>query len=194
MRAHYYTPIQSAAGALQGGATVSVFANGSTSGGTQQGTLITGTVYGDAVSATPMTNPFITVTGNISFYLAFPLRVDLGIQVPGQAQVFFPDIDVIRAGVAAVTVTANYTLGLSDQLILANAASGNIALQLPGAVAGLEYLIKRTDTVTANSVAVLPPAGGVLIDNVLNYPLNAIGGAVTHVRLWSDGTQYWAIL
>lgn len=192
MRAHYSAPVQSATGAIQTGITVSVFQAGSTSGGTQQGTLITQALYGDAVSSTPMTNPFISDSGEISFYLPYPLRVDLGIQVPGQAQVFFPDADVNRAGITPTLVTANYTLSLSDQLVMVNAAAGNIALQLPAASAGLEYLIKRTDTVSGNSVAVLPPSG-VLIDNVLSYPLNALGGAITRVRLWSDGTQYWVI-
>jgi hypothetical protein len=191
MRAHYQAPIQSAAGALQTGATVSVFQNGTTSDGTQPGTLITGTVYGDAFSATPTTNPFISTSGDIDFYLEFPLRVDLGVQVPGQAQVFFTDVDVLRTGIVATVVTANYSLALTDQLILVNASLGNIALQLPAATAGLEYLFKRTDATPASAVAILPAAG--LIDNASSLALNALGGAVTNARLWSDGTQWWSV-
>lgn len=192
MRARYTAPVQSAQGVLQAGATVSVFANGSTSDGTEQGTLITGTVYGDGISSTPLTNPFICTGGTIDFYLAYPLRVDLGVQVPGQAAVYYADVDVLRAGIAQTVVTSNYTLSLSDQLLLVSAAGGDIALQLPGAAQGLEYMIKRTDTVAGNTVTVLPPAG-VMIDNSLTVPLSAVGGAVSHLRLWSDGTQYWEI-
>jgi len=132
VRSHYTAPVQSTAGDLQTGTTVAVFASGSTANGTQLGTLITLPLYADATSGTMLTNPFIAPTGDISFYLPFPLRIDLGVQVPGQAQAFFPDVDVLRAGTVATVVTANYTVSLSDQLILASASACSCRPRLPG--------------------------------------------------------------
>lgn len=191
MRAHYRAPIQSLAGDIQTGATVSVFVNGSTNNGTQLGTLITQPVYPDGASAAPMTNPFITAAGVADFWLPYPLRVDLGIQVPGQAQVLFADVDVICACLAPTVVAGvpSYAVSLSDQLILANAASGNLALQLPTAVANasLQYHFKRTDS-TGNTCAVTALAGQ-FIDGSASYAL----ASLARVRLYCDGTAWQVI-
>ena len=186
MRAHYTAPIQSSAGALQGGTTVAVFANGSTAHGTQLGTLITLPVYADATSGSTLTNPFITPTGDISFYLPFPLRVDLGVQVPGQAQVFFPDVDVITSSVVPTVVTANYSVSLSDQLVLASAANGNVSLLLPLAAAGCSIGFKRTDS-SGNSMSVNAQPGQLIDNSATPYGLPALGRA----RMYSDGTGWW---
>lgn len=188
MRAHYTAPIQSSAGALQAGTLVAVFANGSTANGTQLGTLTALPLYADATSASTLTNPFITASGDISFYLPFPLRVDLGVQVPGQAQAFFPDVDVTTSGIVPVTVTANYSVSLSDQLVMASAGTGNVSLLLPAATAGCSIIVKRTDS-SGNSMSVNAQSGQ-LIDNAATpYQLPALARA----RLYSDGTGWWVI-
>jgi hypothetical protein len=190
VRGHYFAPIQSVAGALQGGATVSVFAQGSTLGGTQLGTLITQPVYADATSGNALGNPFITVSGNVNFYLAWPQRVDLGIQVPGQAQVFFPDVDVDTNNALVPTVVAGvaaYAISLSDQLILASATGSNLALNLPAAAAGLQYIVKRTDT-SGNTMA-LVALSGQFIDGQASQALVPLA----RLRVFCDGTAWWIV-
>ena len=188
MRAHYVAPIQSVAGALQTGAVVSIFANGSTANGTQQGTLISQPVYADGTSPTLMTNPFICTSGDANFYLPYPTRVDLGIQVPGQAPVYFPDVDVdTNNGLIPTVVTASYLVSLSDQWILASAASAPVTLTLPTAIMSLEYLFKRTDN-SGNVMAIAAQAGQ-FIDGQATLPLTAYGRA----RLGSDGAAWWQI-
>jgi hypothetical protein len=188
MRGHYSAPIQSIAGDLQGGATVSVFARGTTQGGTQLGTLTTLPVYADATTGNLMTNPFIVVTGQISFYLPFATRVDLGVQVPGQAQVFFPDVDVPVAGMVPTVVTSGYTVLLSDQLVLASAAAGAVVLTLPALTAGFAVRIKRTDS-SGNAMTMAPPAGAQIDGSATPVVLTAL--AKTFV--YCDGTAYWTV-
>jgi hypothetical protein len=188
MRAHYSAPIQSPAGALQGQTTVSVFAPGSTAGGTQLGTLITGTVYADATSGNAMTNPFIATTGVADFYLAWPQRVDLGVQVPGQAQVFYPAVDVLVPNLVPVVVTASYAVSLSDQLVLASATGGNVSLTLPLATAGVSIHFKRTDS-SGNAMSLNAQPGQLIENSASPFPLAALGRA----RVWSDGTAWWVI-
>lgn len=187
MRAHYSAPIQSNAGDLQASTTVSVFAPGSTFGGTALGTLITGAVWADATSGNKMTNPFIATTGIIDFYLDFPQRVDLGVQVPGQAQVFYPGIDVNVPNLVPAVVTANYAVQLSDQLVMASAALGNVSLTLPSVTAGVSIHFKRTDS-SANSMSVNAQSGQ-QIEGASLYPLPVLGRA----RIYSDGTAWWII-
>jgi hypothetical protein len=191
MRAHYSAPIQSVAGALQTGATVSVFVNGSTANGTQLGTLIPGTLYADGSSGTTLTNPFIAVGGTISFYLAYPIRVDLGIQVPGQAQVYFPDIDIDTNNSflpTVVTGPASYNVSLSDQLIMASASGGNVTMTLPLATASVQYIFKRTDS-SANLMSIAPQGGQLLENSASPLALAALGRA----RIYSDGTAWWQV-
>ena len=187
MRAHYFAPVQGPAGDLQQGATVAVFANGSTANGTQLGTLTTAPLYADAASAAVMTNPFIATAGNVNFYMAFPQRVDLGVQVAGQAQVFFPDVDVLISWLVPAVVTSNYSVQLSDQLVLASAATGNVTLTLPMATAGVSIHFKRTDS-SGNQMSVAAQPGQ-LIDGAGIWPLPALG----RVRLYSDGSAWWVI-
>lgn len=188
MRAHYSAPIQSPAGDLQGGATVSVFARGTTQGGTQLGTLTTLPLYADASSGSLLTNPFIASSGAISFYLMLPTRVDLGIQVPGQAQVFFPDVNVGVPSLVPTVVTASYTVLLSDQLIIASAASGNVTLTLPAATAEFQVVIKRSDS-SGNTLSVAPPAGGQIDGSATPISLAAQG----KTRIYSNGTTHMTI-
>lgn len=187
MRAHYSAPIQSDAGDLQAGATISVYSRLSTGGGNGPGTLITGAVYVDETSAAVMTNPFVTTTGVIDFCLDFPQRVDLGVQLPGQAAVYYPAVDVNVPGLVPAVVTASYAVQLSDQLVLASAAAGNVTLTLPPATAGAEIVFKRTDS-SGNTMTIAPQAGQT-VDNGASVALAALGRA----RLYSDGTAWWII-
>lgn len=187
MLAKYSAPIQSITGAIQSGATVSVFTNGSTNGGTQQGTLTTVPLYPAASLIAPMTNPFVLAGGTITFYLPFPQRVDLGIQLPGTAPVYFADIDVLTAGIVPTVVTSSYTLVLSDQLLLASAAAGNVSLQLPVSWPGLVYRFKRTDN-SGNSMSVLA-AVGQQIDGSASLGLTNLARAT----LIGDGSNWWSV-
>jgi hypothetical protein len=186
--ARYYAPVQSVTGAIQTGATVSVFINGSTEGGTQQGTLTLVPVYPAASLSVPLTNPFVLSGGMIDFYMPWAQRVDLGVQLPGTAAVYYPDVDVLTAGIVPTVVTSSYDLVLSDQLVMASAAGGNVSLQLPVSWAGLSYKFKRTDTVTGNSMAVLPAAGQ-QIDSSSTLTLTTLG----HATLIGDGTYWWSV-
>jgi hypothetical protein len=171
---------------LQQGTTVAVFVNGSTQNGTQLGTLISVPLYADATSGNQLTNPFITPSGGVHFYLPFPMRVDLGIQVPGQAQAFFPDIDVNTSWVVPTVVTANYNVSLSDQLVMASAGNGNLSLLLPLATAGVDIGFKRTDS-SGNSMSINAQTGQLIDNSGTPYQLPALG----RVRLFSDGTGWW---
>ena len=188
MRAHYSAPVQSPAGDLQQGTTVAVFTRGSTQGGTQLGTLVSYPVYADSSSGNRLTNPFITPTGAISFWLPFPTRVDLGVQVPGRAQVFFPDVDVTVPSLVPTVVTADYAISLSDQLVFATAPAGNVTLTLPAPVAEFQVVVKRNGS-SANTLSIAPPAG---------VQLDGAGTAIAlapqaKTRLYCDGTAYWTI-
>lgn len=188
MFARYTAPVQSPAGDIQDGATVSVFSNGTTDGGTQQGTLTLVPIYPGPAPVTPLTNPFVVPGGVISFYMPWAQRVDLGVQLPGTAPVYYPDIDVTTAGIVPTVVTSSYSLVLSDQLILASAQGGNVSLQLPVSWAGLLYRFKRTDTAAGNSMSVLPSSGQ-QIDGSSSLALPTLG----HAFLLGDGTAWWSV-
>jgi hypothetical protein len=106
MRSHYLAPAQSPSGAIQSGAVVSVYQEGTTDNGAQAGTLIAGTVYADATSSSQLGNPFTASSGEISFYLDAPLRVDLGISISGAGAVYYPDVDVLTPSAAAIDADA----------------------------------------------------------------------------------------
>ena len=120
MRAHYQAPVQDSTGALLPGTVVSIYINGTM-------TLDTEPVYADGSSSTQLGNPFVTSTGEIDFYLANPVRVDLGIQPPGEAQVVFPDIDVNEAAASSLTLTFPGAGTSSTQVGSTAAAGGNQA-------------------------------------------------------------------
>lgn len=134
-----------------------------------------------------MTNPFIATGGVVDFCLAFPQRVDLGIQVPGQAQVFYPAVDVNIPNLVPVVVTASYVVQLSDQLVYASAALGNVSLTLPPATAGVSIHFKRTDS-SGNSMSI-NAAPGQQVEGASLLPLPVLGRARVH----SDGTAWWQI-
>lgn len=120
MRAHYRAPVQDNDGNLLAGTVVSVFANGTTS-------LLTEPIFADGTSSDVLGNPFATDDGNVSFYLAAPERVDLGIQPPGLTQAIITDIDVEVASSASVSLTFPGAGTSSTQVGASAAANGNQA-------------------------------------------------------------------
>lgn len=70
-----------------------------------------------------------------------------------------------------IPITASATLSLKYDVYLVSAASGSVTITLPNIVSdGIQYKIKRTDGVTANTVTV-QGTGGQLIDGVATYTL-----------------------
>ena len=60
------------------------------------------------------------------------------------------------------TVSANYSLTISDGVILVNAASGNVVISAlaPATAVGIVYTVKKIDS-SANTVTVLPASGNI---------------------------------
>jgi hypothetical protein len=186
--AHYSAPAQSSAGALQPGTQVAVYQEGTTDGGTQAGTLIGGTVYADAAGATPLGNPFTTGNGEISFYLDAPLRVDLGMTLPGASEARFPDIDVL---IPAQPVDADAG---DIQPLGSAAAAGSVGLPADAGhvhpLAGITSLVASTGTGgyslangTGTILAWTAPSDGALhyvtVAAGLDVSASETGGAVT---------------
>jgi hypothetical protein len=86
-----------------------------------------------------------------------------------------------------VVVTANYSVQLSDQLVLASAALGNVSLTLPAATAGVSIHFKRTDS-SGNTMSINAQSGQ-LIETASLFPLPVLGRA----RVYSDGVAWWVI-
>jgi hypothetical protein len=91
---------------------------------------------------------------------------------------------------ALATKTANYTLTATDSIILANAASGAVALTLPTAVgcAGRVYTLKKIDS-SANAVTVATSASQT-IDGASSQALAAQWNLV---RVASDGSNWFIV-
>jgi len=81
------------------------------------------------------------------------------------------------------------TLTRADNIILVNAALGDITITLPGAgtITGHVYNIKRIDSSTS-IVKIVPSVGGQTIDGAANYLLNVQYQSVTLVA--SGGVYY----
>jgi hypothetical protein len=91
VRAHFSRPVTNQAGDLLPNVQVFVYEPGTT-------TLITDVVYSADTGTAVLTNPFVSDTGLVDFYLDNPKRVRLGI-VQGTSPIQYQDgIDVIAAG------------------------------------------------------------------------------------------------
>jgi hypothetical protein len=88
VRAHYQTKIVDSQGNVVAGAQVRLLQPSTT-------TPITVPIYPNAVTASTMSNPFTSLTGNISFYTEASLRVRIGITVGASNEVFVEDVDVL---------------------------------------------------------------------------------------------------
>lgn len=92
MRAHFSEALLDNTGNLVSTSTsVRVLMPGTT-------TLISDLLYADASSGTTLSNPFVIANGKLSFYLADPQRVRLGVTVTGSPEEFFDDLDVLAVG------------------------------------------------------------------------------------------------
>lgn len=90
-RAHFYGVAQDPAGNAIENSVIRVLQPGSTN-------IIAAPIYPSDTDVTAMTNPFPTVSGQISFYIDVPQRVRLGITPPSAAERFIEDIDVGSTG------------------------------------------------------------------------------------------------
>ncbi len=96
-----------------------------------------------------------------------------------------------------VTITTNYSVLATDNLILANTTAGVVGVTLPTAASswtasslvGQSFTIKRI-TDDANKVTVTPP-GAELIDG--NTAFDLVGPNRTSITVISDGTNWHVI-
>lgn len=123
MRAHYTRPVTDQQGDLLPNVQVTLYEPGTT-------TMITDVIYADGTTSTVLSNPFISNTGIINFYLLNPRRVDLAIAQGGLPVQTYADVDVIAAGADSLHLGT----GLNSMQIGNLAAStGNNAIALgPG--------------------------------------------------------------
>lgn len=84
------------------------------------------------------------------------------------------------------TVRADYTLDVTDGLVLADATDGNIVILLPdpARAQGLVFTVKKKDP-SINIVEFLVEIDGV--------PGRFIGGQYEGFTVQSDGTAYWLL-
>lgn len=91
MRGHFNRPIVDGFGNLVPGCSVRLIqpVDGTTS--------ITADIFVNDTDISTLTNPFITVDGQIDFYLAVPQRIRLGITrpEPGSTEYFIDGADVL---------------------------------------------------------------------------------------------------
>lgn len=90
---------------------------------------------------------------------------------------------------ALTSVTANYTVNINDEIVLASASTAALTVTLPHAAmaTGQVFAIKKTDS-TANAVTVEASSGNV--DGAASVAMTTQNEAI-HVV--SDGTNYWVV-
>jgi len=94
------------------------------------------------------------------------------------------------------TKTADYTMDLTDGVILVNTASSAITITLPTALSaynstkfyGQQFTVKKITT-DANAVTVTPP-GSELLDG---GTVTLAGGTRDSTTFISDGTKWWVV-
>jgi hypothetical protein len=91
MRAHYTRPVTDEQGNLLPNVQVTLFQPATT-------TLISDVIYSDDTSFNVLSNPWISSTGIIDFYLDNPERVRIGTVVGDAAIQYAEDVDVLAAG------------------------------------------------------------------------------------------------
>lgn len=92
MRAHYIRPVTDDQGTLLPNAQITVYDPGTT-------TLITPVLYGSDSGSDVLSNPYVSSTGVIDFYLDIPARVRIGVIQGGLPVQYYEDVDVLAAGV-----------------------------------------------------------------------------------------------
>jgi hypothetical protein len=91
VRAHFTRPVTDEQGNLLPNAQITLF-NAATT------TPITPVVYSTDVGNNVLTNPYVSATGQIDFYLDDPMRVRIGIVQGGLPMQYYEDMDVLAAG------------------------------------------------------------------------------------------------
>lgn len=92
MRAHFTRPVTDDQGNLLPNAEIAVYDPGTTD-------LIAPVLYSTGSGSTVLTNPYISATGVIDFYLDQPARVRVGVTQGGLPTSYYEDVDVLAAGV-----------------------------------------------------------------------------------------------
>jgi len=157
VRAHYRNVIQDTAGNISPGASVAVYTPGTT-------TPVSVTLYADGSSGTALTNPFTSLDGVASFYLAESQRVDLGITPVGGTQIIFHDLDV---GVPAIAGTGLAPSGDSTGVADTANIQGLLNLASPGSIVQLQPGQFRTNAeITVPPFVTLSGPHGNRTDNV----------------------------
>ncbi len=99
-------------------------------------------------------------------------------------------VDKLVPPITTATAATNYTVLTTDRIILADATSGNVTIDLldvATAIDGYRLIVKRIDS-SGNTVTV-DGDGSETIDGLTTQPIGALGS----LSLVSDGTEYWII-
>lgn len=91
MRAHYTRPVTDEQGDLLLNVQVSVFNPGTTD-------FISQVLYSTDTGSNVLTNPYVSASGTVDFYLDTPGRVRLGLVQGGLPMQFYDDVDILAAG------------------------------------------------------------------------------------------------
>jgi hypothetical protein len=91
VRAHYTRPVTDQQGNLLPNAQINLYDPATTN-------PITPVVYSTDTGSNVLSNPYVSSTGLIDFYLDVPARVRIGIVQGGLPMQFFEDVDVLMAG------------------------------------------------------------------------------------------------
>jgi hypothetical protein len=92
VRAHYIRPVTDDQGVLLPNVSVSVYDAGTTD-------LVAMVLYSSDSGADVLTNPYVSNTGVIDFYLASPARVRIGVEQGDLPIQYYEDVDVLAAGI-----------------------------------------------------------------------------------------------
>lgn len=114
MRAHFYRPATDGAGNLLPNVQVTLYE-------AQTTTLLPATVYSnDVASPNVLSNPWVSSTGIVDFYLDVPQRVRIMLIQGSLPPTYFEDVDVLMAG-----ADSPHTGNGQYSLVIGNAASSN---------------------------------------------------------------------
>lgn len=146
MRAHFNRALQDLQGNQVPTATVRLLVPGGTD-------LYGQTIYADATGGTTRTNPWVTTTGEVDFYLDAPDRVRIGVQVGTDSEEFWDNVDVTAVGTDS---THPGTGDQSLQIGTGAAATGAAAVALgQGTQAAADQAVALGQQAAASEVGAL---------------------------------------
>jgi hypothetical protein len=111
VRAHYTRPVTDEQGNLLPNAQINVYDPATT-------TPISPVLYSTDTGSNVLSNPYVSSTGLIDFYLDEPTRVRIGVVQGGLPMQYFEDVDIIAAG-----SDSPHTGSGSDSLVIGVAAT-----------------------------------------------------------------------